>query len=90
MNISGATNVALQLLNISTNDAAIYDAILSDSNGTIGCAVASLTVVNAPQFLTPVLTTNGQLVLSWLTAQGRSNQLQYSTDLTRLSQFHRF
>ena len=43
-NISGATNLTLQLLDVTTNDAANYDAVLSDTNGSIGSAVATLTV----------------------------------------------
>ncbi len=44
-NISSATNLTLQLLNVTTNNTGIYDAVLSDSNGSIASMVASLTVV---------------------------------------------
>lgn len=46
-NISGATNLTLQLLNVTGNDSAKYDAVLSDTNGSIASAVATLTVLNA-------------------------------------------
>jgi hypothetical protein len=81
-NISSATNLTLQLPNVTTNDAANYDAILSDTNGSIGSAPATLTVLNAPLFQSPVVTTNG-FVLSWAAAQGKIYQLQYKTNLNQ-------
>jgi len=44
-NISGATNLTLQLLAVTTNSTGNYDAVLSNSNGSIASAVANLTVI---------------------------------------------
>ena len=43
-NISGATNLTLQLLNVTTNSTGNYDAVLSNSNGSIASTVATLIV----------------------------------------------
>lgn len=82
-NISGATNLTLRLADVTTNSTGIYDAILSNTNGSIGSAPATLTVVNVPLFQLPVLTTNGQIILSWMAPQGNSYQLQYTTSLSQ-------
>jgi hypothetical protein len=84
-NIAGATNVTLRLVNVTTNSTGKYDAVLSDSNGNIASAVATLTVLNAPLFQSPILTTNGQFVLSWIAGQGQTYQLQYKTNLNQLN-----
>jgi hypothetical protein len=81
-NILTATNLTLQLLAVSTNNAGNYDAVLSNSNGSLASAVATLTVLNAPLFQSPVVTSNS-LVLSWATAQGKHYQLQYKTNLNQ-------
>jgi len=83
-NISSATNLTLQLPNVTTNDAANYDAILSDTNGSLGSVPATLTVLNAPLFQSPAVTTNG-FVLSWVAAQGKNYQLQYKTNLNQVN-----
>ena len=80
--ISTATNLTLQLLAVTTNSTGNYDAVLSNSNGSIASAVATLTVLNAPLYQSPVLTTNG-VVLSWAVAQGKIYQLQYKTNLNQ-------
>lgn len=87
-NISSATNLTLQLLGVTTNSTGIYDAILSNSNGRIGTAVATLAVLSAPLFQSPIITTNC-LVLSWASAQGKIYQLQYKTNLTQTNWMNR-
>ena len=82
-NISGATNSTLVLSIVTTNDAAIYDAVLTSSSGSIASATATLSVVTAPLLLSPLMATNGQLVLSWITCQGNTYQLQYKTNLAQ-------
>ena len=84
-NISSATNVTLQLPNVTTNNIGHYDAVLSNSNGSIASAVATLTVVNAPLFRTPVVTTNSQIILTWITPLGENWQLQYKTNLNQIN-----
>ena len=49
-NISGATNLTLQLLAVTTNSTGNYDAVLSNSNGSIASAVATLMVGTLPCF----------------------------------------
>jgi hypothetical protein len=44
VNLAGATSATLTLSNITDSEAGIYDAILSDANGSIGSAPATLTV----------------------------------------------
>ncbi len=82
-NISGATNLTLQLLNVTGNDSAKYDAVLSDTNGSIASAVATLTVLNASLLQSLALTTNGQFVVSWMAAQGENYQLQFKKNLNQ-------
>jgi hypothetical protein len=78
--ISSATNLTLQLLNITTNSTGNYDAVLSTTNGSIASAIATLMVLNAPLFQSPVVTSSG-IILSWAAAQGKHYQLQYTTNL---------
>jgi hypothetical protein len=82
-NISWATNLTLQLANLTTNKAGIYDAILSNTKGSIGSAPATLTVLDVPLFQLPVLTTNGQIILTWIAPRGNNCQLQYTTNLSQ-------
>ncbi len=79
-NISGATNVTLQLLTVTTNSSGNYDVVLSNTNGILASAVATLTVLNAPMFQAPTVTSNS-VFLSWAAAQGKVYQLQYTTNL---------
>ncbi|HEY3857869.1 MAG TPA: carboxypeptidase regulatory-like domain-containing protein [Verrucomicrobiae bacterium] len=80
-NISDATNLSLQVLNVTTNSSGIYDAVLSNSNGVVTSSVALLTVQAAPSFQSVATMTNG-IVLSWSAAQGMNYQLQYITNLS--------
>jgi hypothetical protein len=83
VSISGATNLTLQLLNVTTSNTGNYDAVLSNSNGSIASAVATLTVLNVPIIQTPVTMTNGQVVLTWTAPLGKTCQLQYKTNLNQ-------
>ncbi len=56
-NISGATNLTLQLSSVTTNSSGYYEAILSDSNGSIASAGATLTVYS--NLVYPGLVLNG-------------------------------
>jgi hypothetical protein len=80
-NILAATNLTLQLLNASTNSTGNYDAVLSNTNGSVASAVATLTIVNIPIFQAPVIIENRQLLLTWTAPLGMSCQLQYTTNL---------
>ena len=80
-NIINATNITLQLTSVTTNSTGVYDAILSNTNGSIASAVATFTVVNLPIIQTPVMMTNGQILLTWTAPAGRTCQLQYKTNL---------
>jgi hypothetical protein len=82
-NIIGATSVMLRLQTVTTNNTGMYDAILSNTNGSIGSAPASLTVVNQPLFQLPILTTNGRIIISWSAPKGKHCQLQYTTNWTQ-------
>jgi hypothetical protein len=82
-NISSATNLTLQLMSVTTNNSGNYDAVLSNSNGSIASAVSTLTVVNVPIFQPPVRITNGQVLLTWDAPLGTICQLQYITNLSQ-------
>jgi hypothetical protein len=82
-NISSATNLTLHLLNVTTNNTGNYDAVLSNSNGSIASAVATLTVVNVPIIQTLLIMTNGQVLLTWTAPAGKTYQLQYTTNLNQ-------
>jgi Carboxypeptidase regulatory-like domain len=82
-NIAGATNATLQLQNVSTNSTGIYDVVLSNISGAISSAPATVTVLNVPLFEFPILTTDGQLTLSWIAPTGNKYQLQYTTNLSQ-------
>ena len=82
-NILNATNMTLQLTSVTTNSTGVYDAILSNTNGSIASAVATLAVVNVPIIQTPVMITNGQVLLIWTAPVGKTCQLQYKTNLNQ-------
>jgi hypothetical protein len=82
-NISNATNLTLQLLNVTMNNTGNYDAVLSNSYGSIASAVATLTVVNVPILRAPLILTNGQVLLTWTAPAGKTYQLQYTTNLNQ-------
>jgi hypothetical protein len=71
-NITGATNLTLLLLNVTTNNSGIYDAILTNTNGSIGSAPAILTVLimatSQSQFT--FTTNNGTITITKYTGPG--------------------
>ncbi len=51
--IAGATNAALALNNVQTNDAGGYSVVVANSGGSVTSEVATLTVLVPPQILNP-------------------------------------
>jgi hypothetical protein len=49
---------------------------------TAPCAECGVQATAAPLFQPPVLTTSGQIILSWMAPQGSNYQLQYTTNLS--------
>ena len=89
-NIVGATNMALQLVNVTTNNTGNYDVIVSNTNGNMGSGGATLTV-DADAGLThqPVLrlipATGANYILSLSGEVGQNYGIQSSTDLLQWS-----
>ncbi len=78
-NISGATNSALTISEISDSDAASYSVVVSNSKGSSTSSIATLTVIDPPELELQILA-NYPLV-SLYGRLGENYLLQYNTNL---------
>jgi hypothetical protein len=75
-NVAGATNRNLTLANVTLADAGTYTVSVTNTLGSATSAVARLTVVYPPSFLSMVQS-NCALTLTWSTMAGQQYRLQY-------------
>src|SRR5262249_15821531 len=79
--IAQATNSALTLTAVSTNDAALYSVLLSNAAGTLLSSNASLTVVSS-LLIQSISVSNSAAAIPWSAIPGNTYALQRKDDLS--------
>ncbi|MHB8523535.1 MAG: outer membrane protein assembly factor BamB family protein [Limisphaerales bacterium] len=85
-NLVGATNASFSLTNVSISDAGNYDVLVSNSDGSVTSAGATLTVTPAPALWFDKTTlrklAGGDFSVALKVGAGKSFEVDSSTDLT--------